>query len=190
MKRDPPKKFWPQVLKFSRSLCFRCLQVLKISCLLLRLLLSLLYKMWNFSFRQRRHFLVIGLKLGALSIKSHLRVKSIFLSFSSQTWALRLVLCLSFSFLMSLLCLYHLSLNLLPVSPVYVSVLPLTVSVTEALYTTLSVRHLPCTGQEVGPCLQLQLALACTGTAGCAGGSDRILTLCLDTALAMFGIHL
>ena len=92
----------------------------------MRLLLSLLYRMWNFSFKQRRHFLVIGLKLGALSIKSHLRVKSIFLSFSSQTWALRLVLCLSFSFRISLLCLYHLSLNLLLVSPVYVSVLPTT----------------------------------------------------------------
>ena len=153
----------PQVLKLASNLCVLCLQVLNISCLLFRVLLLLLYRIWYFSFRQRRHFLFTGLKVGALSIKSHFILKFLLWSFSSQTWALRVVLFLSFTFFISLLCLYHLCLNLLPVSPVYVSVFPVSVSVTDATYTTLSVRHLPCTGQLAGPCLQLQLGLSAGG---------------------------
>ena len=45
-----------------------CLHVLNISDLLLRVAPSCLNKMQNFSFRQSRHFLVTGLKGGALSI--------------------------------------------------------------------------------------------------------------------------
>ena len=91
---------------------------------------------------------------------------------------------------MALLSLYHLLTNIFSVNPVYVSVFPLSVSVTEALYTTLSVRHLPLTGQEDEPCLQLQAVSAEKGTVGQAGGSDKILTLCLNTALAKLGIYL
>ena len=45
---------------------------------------------------------------------------------------------------------YHLSFNLFLVNPVYVSLAPDTVLTTEALWTTLSVRHFPWTGQVVG----------------------------------------
>ena len=135
----------------SSSFCFLCLQVLNISCLLFRLLLERLYIIWNFSLRQRRQLFVTGLKVGAISMKSHSRMKLMFLSFSSHTCALRLVLFLSFSCLISLLCLYHLSLNFPPVRPVYVSVLPVPVSLTVALYTALSVWHFPWAGQLFGP---------------------------------------
>ena len=60
-----------QVFTFVSNFCFLCLQVLNISCLLFSVLLWPLYMMWYFSTRHKRHFLVIGLKLEACSMKSH-----------------------------------------------------------------------------------------------------------------------
>ena len=78
---------------------------------------------------QSLNCLVMGLKVVALSIKSHSTSKSVWLSFRSHTWAANLVLILLSGFLMSALWPYHLSLKVLPVIPVYVSALPDTVSV-------------------------------------------------------------
>ena len=79
--------------------------MLKISFLLFRLLPSLLYKISFFSFRQILHFLVIGLKGGALSTRLHWTLYGIPSSFKFQTWLLRQVLILYFLLFMSQPCL-------------------------------------------------------------------------------------
>ena len=169
------------------SFCFRCLHVLKISCLLFMVLLSWLCIIWYFSFRHNLHFFVIGLNIVALSIKSHSTSKSFPLSFRLHACVLSLVLIRPLVSLMSLLCPFHRALKVLPVIPVYVCLLPDAVSVTVALYTTLSVRHLPCTGQVAGPAWQLHPG-CCWGC--CCWLLLCTLALCVETAWAMFGIHL
>ena len=135
----------------------RCLQVLNISLLLFRVAPSDLYKIYNFSFRHIPHFFVVGLKADDLSLSFQLTSKSIPLSFRFQICALKPDFVLFFSFLMSVLCSYNRFLKVLPVTPVYVSTLPLGTCVTAASYTTQSVRHFPPTGQFWGPPWQLHL---------------------------------
>ena len=73
---------------YIRSFLVLCLQEIKTSVLLLRVLASVLYILWYFSFKQRWHFLVMGLKGGVRWIKSHLH----FFSLSSHTCVFSLVL--------------------------------------------------------------------------------------------------
>ena len=69
----------------NKSLCL-CLHVLKISCLLLRVLVPLPNIIKCFSFRHKLHFLVTGLNGWAFARILQLMSKSSPLSFNPQTW--------------------------------------------------------------------------------------------------------
>ena len=79
-------------MKFSKRPECLCMQELNISLLLLRLAPSRLYKIWNFSFKHILHFFEVGLNFVDLSLSLQVTVCAIPLSFSFQTWLLRLVL--------------------------------------------------------------------------------------------------
>ena len=112
------KKKFGYFQELIRSFWVLCLQVLNSSFLLFKEAESGLKMMQQISLRHNLHFLLTGLCVGALSSISHSIWYCLPSSFSFQMWVLSLVLCLLFSFRKSSLCLYHLFLNVFPVSPV------------------------------------------------------------------------
>ena len=118
------------------KLVLLCVQVLKISLLLFRVAPSVLYKIKCFSFRQIRHFLVDGLNFVPLALIFQLTSWLTPLSFKFQMLNAREEFVRFMDFFMSVLCSYSRSLNLLAVTPVYVSFFPLAGSITIASYTT------------------------------------------------------
>ena len=121
-----------QDLTFANKLCVLCLQVLKISLLLLSVLPSVLYIIKYFSFKHSMHFLLTGLNVWAFSNIFHVISKSRPLSFRSQICPLNLLFVLFFGLAKSCLCSCHLFLNGRPVNPVYVSIFPEGFSSTQA----------------------------------------------------------
>ena len=104
-------------------------------------------------------------------------------SFNFQTKWLRPVPSL-FLWLISWVCSYHLSLNLLDVNPVYVSASLLSPLVTVAWYTTPSTWQAPPTGHVGTPPLQLHPGVGC-----CSSPWLAIWLLCLLIAWPILGMQ-
>ena len=132
-----PKRKWgpsnTQVFQLLRRSLSLCLQVLKTSFLLFRVLPSLLYKISFFSFRQILHFLFVGLNLDPRPTNFHSTLNGLFCSLRFQIWFASVALCLFSSLFISELWPLYLDLKVFPVTPVYVSTCPDAVSVTVAL---------------------------------------------------------
>ena len=88
----------------SKSLSL-CLHVLNISDLELREAPPPENIIWYFSFKHNLHFLVVGLKGGALSMMSHSMLKGTPLSFKLHIWVERVVEFSLFLYLKEFLCL-------------------------------------------------------------------------------------
>ena len=117
-----PKRKWgpsrTQVFQLLRRSLSLCLQVLKTSFLLLRVLPSLLYKISFFSLRQILHFLFVGLKLVPRSTNFHSILNGLFSSLRFQIWFASVVLCLFSSLFISELWPLYLDLKVFPATPV------------------------------------------------------------------------
>ncbi len=123
-----------------------CRHLLANSFLLLSVDISGLQMMYSFSLRHRLHLLLAGEYGLPLSIIFHAIVYSVPLSFSDQMWWLRVVAFLWRLLLKLLLCALYRVLNVLLVSPMYVSLLLLSCLVTVAWYIIPGVRHCPFSG--------------------------------------------
>ena len=142
------------VLKLSSSSLSLCLQVLYNSVLLFRVAPSGENIMRYFSFKQSWQTFVTGLKTLPLANCFHVILYAEFSRLSFQTYLLNIVAVSEI--LKSDMCLLYRFLNVPPVSPVYVSTWPVSVTVTVAWYTSSLVWHFPSRGQVAGPLLQLQ----------------------------------
>ena len=142
---------------FTINILSLCLQWLKISCLLLRVAFSGWKRIFHFSAVQRLHVLDMGENGAALHTTSQFSWNSVPLSLSCHTCPASVVFVRPSGLARSCLCFENLSLNVFAVRPTYFSSELLVVTV--ALYTTLSVVHLPGRGQFVG---SLQLHNKCS----------------------------
>ena len=114
-------KFLPHT--FESSFCHLWVQTEKSSDLLFRVAPDGLKMMLYFSFRQRLHFLVLGLNFLPLSIIFQLMLKFVFSSFNFHMYVERVVF-ESARFLKLLVWPSYRFLKVFPVNPVYVLVVP------------------------------------------------------------------
>ena len=131
-----------QVLKYN---FLKCGQLQKSSCILFRLCVLLASAISIFSKLQVLHTLHMFFNSPILCIIFHFNSQCILLLFNLQMYLDSSVPLLP-SFLISLICPYHLFLKVPPVDPMYS--LTSVFEVIVALYTTFSCKHLPFNGQE------------------------------------------